>query len=93
MKLIRIYEQKEPGEPLFLFNVTMQNHSSYNDWADYDNFTPDITADGIDSDVLSADLSLMKLSDQAIESWFNIFQRKKRIRSSSFSATTSLPIP
>lgn len=76
-KLIRIYEQKEPGKPLFLFNVTMQNHSSYNDWADYDNFTPDITADGIDSDVLSAYLSLMKLSDQAIEELVQYFSEEE----------------
>lgn len=76
-KLIRTYEQKEPGEPLFLFNVTMQNHSSYNDWADYDNFTPDITADGIDSDVLSAYLSLMKLSDQAIEELVQYFSEEE----------------
>ncbi len=76
-KLIQIYEQKEPGEPLFLFNVTMQNHSSYNDWADYDNFTPDITADGIDSDVLSAYLSLMKLSDQAIEELVQYFSEEE----------------
>ena len=27
--LIRLYEEKEPGEPLFLFNITMQNHSGY----------------------------------------------------------------
>ena len=27
--LIRWYEEKEAGEPLFLFNVTMQNHSGY----------------------------------------------------------------
>ena len=27
--LIRWYEEKEEGQPLFLFNVTMQNHSAY----------------------------------------------------------------
>lgn len=27
--LIRLYEEKEEGEKLFLFNVTMQNHSGY----------------------------------------------------------------
>ena len=27
--LIRMYEEKEAGESLFLFNVTMQNHSGY----------------------------------------------------------------
>ena len=76
-KIIRIYEQKEPGEPLFLFNVTMQNHSSYNDWADYDNFSPDITVDGSDSEVLSAYLSLMKLSDQATERLVDYFAKEE----------------
>lgn len=28
-KLIELFEQRQPGEPLFLFNVTMQNHGSY----------------------------------------------------------------
>lgn len=75
-KIIQIYEQKESGEPLFLFNVTMQNHSSYNDWADYDNFSPDITVDGSDSEVLSAYLSLMKLSDQATEKLVDYFAKE-----------------
>lgn len=35
--LVRIYEEKAPGEPLFLFNVTMQNHSAYNmPWTNLD---------------------------------------------------------
>lgn len=76
-KIIQIYEQKEPGEPLFLFNVTMQNHSSYNDWADYDNFSPDITVNGSDSEVLSAYLSLMKLSDQATERLVDYFAKEE----------------
>ena len=29
--LIRLYEEKEEGQPLFLFNVTMQNHSGYDE--------------------------------------------------------------
>lgn len=66
-KIIQIFEDKPAGEPLFLFNVTMQNHSSYSDWADYDNFTPDITVDNSSSKLLPAYLSLMKLSDEAIE--------------------------
>ncbi|MDO4294384.1 MAG: LTA synthase family protein [Eubacteriales bacterium] len=72
-KIVRIYEEKEPGEPLFLFNVTMQNHSSYSDWNDYPNFSPDITVEGTDSKLLPAYLSLMKLSDQAIEALVNYF--------------------
>ena len=38
--LIRIYEEKEPGAPLFFFNVTMQNHSAYNvPWTGLDRTT------------------------------------------------------
>ena len=28
--VIRLYEEKKAGSPLFIFNVTMQNHSAYN---------------------------------------------------------------
>ena len=51
----------------------MQNHSSYSDWDDYDNFTPDITVDGSTSKLLPAYLSLMKLSDEAISMLLNYF--------------------
>ena len=76
-KILEIYSNKEEDEPLFLFNVTMQNHSSYSDWADYDNFTPDITVEGSSSKLLPAYLSLMKLSDQAIESLVRYFSEEE----------------
>ena len=76
-KILKIYNNKQEGEPLFLFNVTMQNHSSYSDWADYDNFTPDITVEGSNSKLLPAYLSLMKLSDQAIEALVNYFSEEE----------------
>lgn len=72
-KIIQVYENKEKDEPLFLFNVTMQNHSSYSDWNDYDNFYPDITVDNSSSRLLPAYLSLMKLSDEAVEDLVNYF--------------------
>lgn len=72
-KLIKVYEEKPAGQPLFLFNVTMQNHSSYSDWDDYDNFKPDITVQDSNSKLLPAYLSLMKLSDEAIEELVNYF--------------------
>ncbi len=35
--LVHMYEHKQEGEPLFLFNVTMQNHSAYNmPWTNLD---------------------------------------------------------
>lgn len=76
-KIIQVYENKPAGEPLFLFNVTMQNHSSYSDWADYDNFTPDITVDNSGSNLLGAYLSLMKLSDSAIEELVEYFSTQE----------------
>ena len=36
-KIIQLYEQKEEGRPLFVFNVTMQNHGGYDQT--YTNFT------------------------------------------------------
>lgn len=63
-KVIELYEQ-DPDTPLFLFNVTMQNHSSYTDA--FDNFTPSITVEGSDSFALSQYLSLLRESDRALE--------------------------
>lgn len=62
-RIIREFENSE--DPCFIFNVTMQNHSSYT--SKYANFTPDIKVDGVDSFALSTYLSLMKLSDAALE--------------------------
>mgnify|MGYP004517307113 FL=1 len=56
----------------FLFNVTMQNHGGYTDL--YDNFTPDITVDGTDSVALNQYLSLIKLSDKALEKLIRYFE-------------------
>ena len=76
-KLIDVFENKPDDRPLFLFNVTMQNHSSYSDWDDYDNFTPDISVDGSSSKLLPAYLSLMKLSDEAIHGLVNYFSMRE----------------
>lgn len=71
-KIIELYEQKDSSKPLFLFEVTMQNHSSYTD--DYNNFHPDITIDGVDSESLTNYLSLMKLSDHAFKDFLSYFE-------------------
>lgn len=63
-KIIELYESKPDGTPVFVFNVTMQNHSSYTD--DFDNFQPDIEVVGGSSKALNNYLSLMKISDSAI---------------------------
>ena len=63
-KIIELYESKPDGTPLFVFNVTMQNHSSYTDA--FDNFNPDVSVSGSSSVALDNYLSLMKISDESI---------------------------
>lgn len=64
-KIIEMYESKQDGTPLFVFNVTMQNHSSYTD--EFDNFHPDIKVSGSSSKALDNYLSLMKISDESVK--------------------------
>ncbi len=64
-KIIEVYEEKEDGIPLFLFNVTMQNHGGYTD--EYANFTPDITVEGMSNTSVEQYLSLLKVSDTEFE--------------------------
>ncbi len=71
-KVIEIYEQ-DPDTPLFLFNVTMQNHSSYSDA--FDNFTPQIEVESSDSFALNQYLSLLRESDKALEQLVYYFER------------------
>lgn len=70
-KIISLYENKQENEPLFVFNVTMQNHSSYTDT--YPNFTPEIAVEGTSSTALDQYLSLMKLSDEAFQELTDYF--------------------
>lgn len=74
-KIVELYEQKEEGQPLFVFHVTMQNHSGYDET--FANFTPDITVDGVQSRVLSQYLSLIHRTDQAFEELIAYFERQK----------------
>lgn len=72
-KIIELYEQKDKNTPFFIFNVTMQNHSSYSE--EYDNFHPDITVEGTKSKILPNYLSLIKLSDEALEYLIDYFSQ------------------
>jgi len=60
---------------LFLFQVTMQNHGSYQDA--HENFTPDITVEGASSYSLSAYLSLIKKTDEALEELISYFSQEE----------------
>ena len=73
--IIQCYEEKEEGKPLFLFEVTMQNHSGYSE--EFDNFVPDVTVEGNDSKSLSQYLSLMKKSDEALRELIEYFSEQE----------------
>lgn len=63
-EILHLLEEKQEGQPLFIFNVTMQNHGGYSD--QYANFTPDVTT-GADNLELNQYLSLIKLTDASLE--------------------------
>ena len=71
-KIIEFYENKETDKPLFVFDVTMQNHGGYQD--QYGNFTPDISVKDSTNFSLQQYLSLVKLSDSALESLISYFK-------------------
>lgn len=73
--IIDRYYAKETGKPFFCFEVTMQNHSGYTTL--YDNFTPNIKVAGVDSVALEQYLSLMQVTDVAIEGLVNFFENQE----------------
>lgn len=73
--VVEKYLEKEEGKPFFCFEVTMQNHSGYTTL--YDNFTPNIKVDGVDSLALEQYLSLMQVTDSALEDMIDFFATQK----------------
>lgn len=70
-KIIETYENKAEDRPMFIFNITMQNHSPYTDGYQHEN--GNITVEGADSSQLSEYLTLIKLSDAALEKLITYF--------------------
>ncbi len=70
----RAYEKKG-SDPLFFFEVTMQNHSGYTD--KFDNFTPDVALKDGGTDAINTYLSLMKQTDTALESLVRYFSEQE----------------
>lgn len=72
---IQTYESKEPGKPMFLFQVTMQNHGSYGEVRE--DFTPDVTVENAPSNALSTYLSLLKRTDAALKEMISYFSKEE----------------
>lgn len=70
-KIISTYENKPKGQPLFIFNVTMQNHGGYTE--EYPDFQTDITVPGANNPALDQYLSLIRLTDADLENLIDYF--------------------
>lgn len=70
-EIIKLFEEKESGKPLFSFNVTMQNHGGYNG---YVNLEEQVAETNINSDVINHYLTLMHESDKAWKFLTDYFQ-------------------
>ncbi|WP_370751295.1 LTA synthase family protein [Eubacterium sp.] len=72
-KIIKVYEQnrKKDKKPFFLFDVTMQNHSSYD--RKWDNLSDDISTIKDYGDDVNIYLNLVKASDDAFKKLVEYF--------------------
>ncbi len=71
-KVTEIYESSE--NPLFLFAVTMQNHSGYG--TKYSNFNPIVDVVGLENNLsLSTYFSLIRESDRALKTLIEYFEK------------------
>ena len=77
-KTIEIYEEKGKDSPVFIFDVTMQNHGAYN----YENYTGEIevtlTENDSDDRQLSQYLSLVLETDKAFEQLVSYYEQTNR---------------
>ena len=78
-QLIEQYESRDPSKPFFMFNVTMQNHGSYN--APKSEFDGAVEVTGLPEGTIypkaNQFLSLMKYSDEAIAELIAYFEQQE----------------
>lgn len=71
-KVIEKYEEKEPGEKLFIFGITMQNHGGYKD--SYDNFEVDTYMTNGRYDDVNQYLTVAHKTDEAVQNLIEYFE-------------------
>ena len=74
-KIISLYEEKNEGQPIFLFDVTMQNHGSYS--YTYNNFNENVKLLEFPGQFTETEqyLSLLQESDKAIKELIEYFSK------------------
>ncbi len=73
-KIIELYEEKEEGETLFVFDVTMQGHGGYTTNYQWDNF---ISVEGESFPQAEEYLSSTHVSDEAFEYLISYFENEE----------------
>lgn len=75
-KIIELYENKDKNEPLFVFDVTIQNHGGYESGYEFE--TP-ITLQGMSGEYPETEeyLSAMRMSDEAFEYLIEYFNKEE----------------
>ena len=74
-KLIELFEEKDPGEPLFLFNVTMQNHGGYSKLLNAPDELVHMSKGDYTSQYADNYLSLIRATDAAFEDLISYFEQ------------------
>lgn len=71
-RIEEIYENREPGEKLFFFDLTMQNHGGYG----IGDIAYEVTAEDYNMSELDEFLSLIDISDKAFQELIAYFERQ-----------------
>lgn len=72
-KIIELYECRDEGEKLFVFDLTMQNHGGYF----FDESPYAVTAVNMDEEQVNEYLSLLKISDEAFSELIGYFAEQE----------------
>ncbi|MDE7251583.1 MAG: LTA synthase family protein [Acetatifactor sp.] len=72
-KVEELFENRDPGEKLFIFDLTIQNHGGY---TDDKALQRTVSAIGVSSDEANAYLSLVEESDNAFEQLITYFEQQ-----------------
>ncbi len=75
-KIIEVYEKKEKDSPLFVFNVTMQNHGGYSDSQLFPDDETIRFTDETGFGITEQYLSLLKKSDEAFSYLIDYFSKQ-----------------
>ena len=73
-KVIELYEDRQPDEKLFIFDLTMQNHGGYIGMLNEEH---EVRAEKLQNPELDAYLSLVKISDEAFSELVAYFEKEE----------------